>query len=122
MKPKTVFQIVRRARDPEGSKMEFGAELRDFLSMHFVKAPATDMDLPWVYKHNFCDDEGKQFYGWTTNRMLESCHFWLQANDQVEDGVGEVFISFDSDHYVIAATKKRSNVSWNHRNKSNSSY
>ena len=68
--------------------MEFGPELRDFLSMHFVKSPATDLDLPWIFKHNFCEDEGKQYYAWTTNRMLQSCHYWLQANDQVEDGGG----------------------------------
>ena len=46
MKQKSFSQKVRRARDPEGSKMDFGSELRDFLSMHFVKSPASDMDLP----------------------------------------------------------------------------
>ena len=65
--------------------------------------PQIDPFAVWIFAKHFGGPVEEHYYAWTTNRMLESVHWWMQTNGKVRDGVGEVYLSFDGDHDVISA-------------------
>ena len=93
--------------------IQFGTELRDLMAPYFVKPPACDPDRIWVIASEFTEGHKNPHYVWTTRRMMQNVHWWLQANNQVIDNVGKLFITFDGDHDVIRA--KLHELQRNHR-------
>ena len=68
--------------------------------------PQIDYVAVWILPNSSQHLEA-HFHGWTTNRMLDSVHWWMQANGKVNDRTGEVYFSFDGDHDVICAHARK---------------
>ena len=109
-KSKSVRQIVRRSRALPS--VASGLDLIEQLTPLTVRPPAMDPFQVWVFAHALDCPPEEQFYAWTTNRMMDSVHWWLEANEQVVDQSGKIFITFDGDHDVISgkASKRQTRL------------
>ena len=95
----TLAQLVRRSRSC--ADIVTTDDLSELLLPLTVRPPSMELFQVWVYKQDLSGDPAGHYYAWTTNRMLESVHLWLQANEQAVENRGKVFVSFDGDYDVI---------------------
>ena len=105
-----VRQIIRRSRCPP--EVETSLDLLEVITPYISRPPSMDPFRVWVFTHELSGPPEDHFYAWTTHRMLESVHWWPHANNQVDDKVGKLFLTFDGDHDVISgkSTERQSRL------------
>ena len=85
-KSESIRKAVYRAKNVAPTDTIDGID--SALTPMIQRPPKIDPFAVWIFAKHVGGPVEEHYYAWTTNRMLESVHWWMQTNGKVRDGVG----------------------------------